>query len=598
MSTTLDFLKAGGAGQIELNEMRKTKQLIAERWDKLGFTKGLEGHTKENIATLFENTAKSLLKEATTTNGSNGAFETVVFPIVRRIFSKLLANEIVSVQALNLPIGKLFFFMPRTSERQWDAEMTTGRHAGMMGAKVADRNNNGQEKAQYFLPDETVQGVNNVKLPISFKRTLYDLYYDDFLYDTSKGACHIKASSSITPVKLKANVKRGESEFETVAFADFAVGGEIRYATIKLEGFNSYQAGHLIGPDGNEMDTESFYASLKVVAKKALKAADETTTLFAEGEEIKFRTIAQKYGTSIVEDGAMYIELDFSTPATTDTPSGWMGIGAKEDLTDALTITWAQYDTLELEDEMGEVSFELQSVTVDTEERKLRATWSPELAQDVMAFQNIDAEAELTALLSEQIAAEIDREILRDLRKGAPWVLNWDYNGWKKTSQKSTVYTQKEWNQTLITEINKIDAQINKATLRGGVNFLVVSAEISAVFNDLNYFNVSDASAESDQYNMGIEKTGTLSSRYTVYRDPYAPAWSCILGHNGKDLLDTGYVYAPYTPLTLTNTLTAFTNFANVKGIMTRYAKKMVNNKFYGQVRCHGLQTWDVKELR
>ena len=200
---------------------------------------------------------------------------------------------------------------------------------------------------------------------------------------------------------------------------------------------------------------------------------------------------------------------------------------------------------------MGEVSFELKSVTVDTEERKLRATWSPELATDVSAFQNIDAEAELTELLSEQIAAEIDREILRDLRKGAPWQLTWDYVGWRKIDAVSTVYTQKEWNQTLITAVNQIDAQINKATLRGGVNFIVVSSEISAVFNDLNYFNVTDASGESDQYNMGIEKVGSLSGRYTVYRDPYAPAWSCLLGHKGKDLLDTGYIYAPYTPLTL-----------------------------------------------
>ena len=169
-------------------------------------------------------------------------------------------------------------------------------------------------------------------------------------------------------------------------------------------------------------------------------------------------------------------------------------------------IAWAQYDSLELETDMGEVSFQLTSVSVSVEERKLRATWSPELAQDVSAFHNIDAEAELTAILSEQIAAEIDREILRDIRKAAAWQLRWDYNGWQRIGTPSTVYTQKDWNQTLMTQINKISAQIQKSTLRGGASFIVVSAEISAVLNDLEYFHVTDASAESMQYNMGIER--------------------------------------------------------------------------------------------
>ena len=128
--------------------------------------------------------------------------------------------------------------------------------------------------------------------------------------------------------------------------------------------------------------------------------------------------------------------------------------------------------------------------------RKLRATWSPELAQDVSAFHNIDAEAELTAILSEQIAAEIDREILRDLRKGAPWQARWDVNGWRRMATFSTNYTQKDWNQELMTKINQISAQIHKSTLRGGANFIVVSSEISALFDNLEYFHVSDASAE------------------------------------------------------------------------------------------------------
>ena len=237
-------------------------------------------------------------------------------------------------------------------------------------------------------------------------------------------------------------------------------------------------------------------------------------------------------------------------------------------------------------------------MTVSVEERKLRATWSPELAQDVNAFHNIDAEAELTALLSEQIAAEIDREILRDLREAAPWQARWDYNGWRRMAGFSTNYTQKDWNQELITKVNQVSAQIHKSTLRGGANFLVVSSEVSAVFDTLEYFHVSDASAESDQYNMGIERVGSLSGRYQVIRDPYSPAWSIIIGHKGKSLLDTGYIYAPYIPMQLTPTIVNPENFAPVKGIMTRYAKKVVNNRFFGHVRVDGLVQWDPNELR
>jgi hypothetical protein len=230
----------------------------------------------------------------------------------------------------------------------------------------------------------------------------------------------------------------------------------------------------------------------------------------------------------------------------------------------------------------------------------LRASWSPELAQDVSAFHNIDAEAELTALLSEQIAAEIDREILRDIRKGAAWTTKWDYNEWKYGNAGSSYagYTQKDWNQTLVTKINQISAQIHKTTLRGGANWIVVSSEVSAVFDDLEYFHVSNANPEQDQYNMGIEKIGSLAGRYQVFRDPYLPAGKILIGHKGKSLLDAGYIYAPYVPLQLTPTMYNPFNFTPIKGIMTRYAKKMVNNRYFGLINVNGLQTFSLDTLR
>ena len=300
-------------------------------------------------------------------------------------------------------------------------------------------------------------------------------------------------------------------------------------------------------------------------------------------------------------EGCIYLEVDLSCPvcATCGTTlDGYTGTTLEGITADtAFTAVYRRYKNLEFEDKIGEVSFDLESVTVSVTERKLRAQWSPELAQDVAAFHNIDAEAELTALLSEQVAAEIDREILRDLRKGAAWNLRWDYNGWRRLSL-TTSYTQKDWNQTLITAINQLSAQIHKSTLRGGANWIVVSSEISAIFDDLEYFHVSNASPEQDQYNMGIERVGTLAGRYQVFRDPYFPANTVLVGHKGTSLLDTGYIYAPYVPLQLTPTMYNPFNFTPIKGIMTRYAKKMVNNRFYGRITVDGVRTFDLRELR
>ena len=654
-----DLLTSGAVGNIELNAQKQIRAAIQERWNKLGLTEDLAGHVKENIATLYENQAKHLMTEATASDNS-GSFETVVFPLVRRVFSKLLANDIVSVQAMNLPIGKLFYIKPVTSERDWtfaeDGKISagdTGRHRGLMGYERIDRNQNGAQNNRYYLPDETINSVEtNGDWKVTFAdgtvkyatteaaarnlthkdddgneikrvslgritpevtqymhKTLYDLFYNDFLYDNSKGKITINVGSA-KAVEIKADGHYDTMEKLPVSAND----GSVRSILVDLTGFNSYNAGKLTGPDGNEMDTESFLASLKVMAKQEIKVGEENVncSTFAAYESIPFRVMTQKYGDQLVNyknevvdgKGHMYIEIDLTKPCkkvgiTTD---GYIGVDPDilkdVDLNDFFQIAWCSYDSLELETEMGEVSFQLTSVDVAVEERKLRATWSPELAQDVSAFHNIDAEAELTAILSEQIAAEIDREILRDIRKSAPWTARWDYNGWQRLGATSTVYTQKDWNQTLMTKINQISAQVQKATLRGGCNWIIVSAEISAVLNDLEYFHVTDASAESDTYNMGIEKIGALQGRYNVTVDPYAPHWSLIMGHHGTSLLDTGYIYAPYVPVALTPTMYNPFNFAPIKGIATRYAKKLVNNKYYGAIKVDGLMHWDINELR
>jgi len=616
------LLTSGQVGNIGMNHMKAIRKETQSKWDSLGFLEGLRGHVKENIAQLYENQASTLLNESTTATNS-GSFETVVFPIVRRVFSKLLANDIVSVQAMNMPIGKLFFFVPQTSSRV--------NSAGVAGN---DYNNNGGAYGTTFSAHTGLNGMNNgsatgVALPSCISssncavttmqaKNLYDAFYNDGLFDNSKGTLSI-VTGAYAPWALGTN---GEyTAIANGAALATATDGSVRSVVLGLSGFspNATNKAVMTGADGNQMDTESFLASLHVLTVNDIKDVDGNT-IIAAGKEIPFRLVTQQYGKGIVTytsltdaTGTCYVALDLSHPvgtsvgasfAGTSTYDGYVGavssftVSASTHVNANFTCAWAQYASLELETEMGEVSFKLDEVVVAVEERKLRATWSPELAQDVSAFHNIDAEAELTAMLSEQVAAEIDREILRDLRVGAAWQLRWDYNGWRKASTAASPYTQKDWNQTLITRLNQTSAQIHKSTLRGGANFIVVSSEISAIFDDLEYFHVSDANPEQDSYNMGIERIGTLSGRFQVYRDPYAPAYSIIIGHKGKSLLDTGYIYAPYVPLQLTPTMYNPFNFAPVKGIMTRYAKKVVNNRFYGHVRVDGVPTFNVNELR
>jgi hypothetical protein len=614
------LLESGLVGNIGLKHLKVIKEDTINKWDKLGFLEGLKGHLKENVAQLYENQASFLINEATS-DGSSGSFETVVFPIVRRVFSKLLANDIVSVQAMNLPIGKLFYFVPKIqgysggTNTQW-SDVSSGDHYAPIGAPGTE--------GQAANAGYTGSGA--------YSKNLYDLFYEGTepgldpagLFDYSKGRW--SAITATTKVQKWTNGSLVDANISgTTSGAATIPSGDTRKVIIKMEGFADTGAGKLIGPDGNEMDTESFLSDLIIFTGAGLSVFSGSPCTVSTGP-LLFRVVTQQYGQGIVKygsttqttwasdgnggsfknvcdaNGAIYLEVDLSCPVCADCDSTSLDGYTGTTITQAASGTsfyaaFRRYEQLEFEDKIGEVSFDLDSVTVSVTERKLRAQWSPELAQDVAAFHNIDAEAELTALLSEQVAAEIDREILRDLRKGAAWNLRWDYNGWRRISQ-TTSYTQKDWNQTLITAINQLSAQIHKSTLRGGANWIVVSSEISAIFDDLEYFHVSNASPEQDQYNMGIERVGTLAGRYQVYRDPYFPANTVLVGHKGTSLLDTGYIYAPYVPLQLTPTMYNPFNFTPIKGIMTRYAKKMVNNRFYGRITVDGVRTFDLRELR
>lgn len=556
------LMESGEVGNIGIKQLREQREITTNRWEKIGLLEGLDGNIKENCAQLFENQLSHMINESSDSS-SSGQFETVAFPVIRRVFAKLLANDIVSVQALNLPLGRLYFINPKASTRVQDSTHTTT--LGNIHTSPDGAYGNAAEK--------TSTSSTNFET-----RSLYDAFYateyndeGTSLFELSKGSIDSKSITGLTAKGYTAGDK---------------------FVTLEITGFTTDNAGKLVGPAGAPMDTESFLAGLKVTANKTFTApSGYTSENIASGNPIPFNVKVQKYGQGIVDkNGKIVVLLDVQYPGK----DGYHALTIPTGTT--YTATYRTYSDLEQDSRMAEVTFVLDYVTVSVETRKMRAMWTPELAQDVSAFHNIDAEAELTALLSEQMAAEIDREILRDLRRGAAWTARWDYNGLRKGT--NTYYgVQKDWNQTLITKINQISAQINKSTLRGGASWIVVSPEVSAVFDDLEYFHVSNASPEQDKYNMGIEKIGTIGGRYVVYRDPYSAPNTVLIGHKGTSILETGYIYAPYIPMQLTPVMYNPFDFTPIRGILTRYAKKMVLNRYYGKILCDGLTTFGVGDL-
>lgn len=564
-----------GLGTIQNDRIVEDKKRIAQKWEKIGLLEGLQGTNKENMAVLFENQLgwiaknrhKISLTEGTTAN-SSGSFETVAFPVIRRVFSKLLMNDIASVQALSLPIGKLFYLNPKISRRKdLDSDGTRESHQEFDGAYSNAARLTGTTGVQYE------------------ERSLYDAYYatlyDDYgtaLFDRSRGRIELNEC--------------------TVNIVDGTIGTD-RFITANVTGFTTNpECTQLIGSTGVPIDTEEFLASLRVFPLGGdLGVTGSTYTEYTKttGDTVPYNVQLSPYGKPIVTGGTLTIVIDTGYPGA-DSGFKYTPLGANGGAT-GFQAVWYTYSSLEADSEMAEVSFDMDDVQVAVTTRKMRAHWTPELAMDLQQFHNIDVEAELTALLSETIAAEIDRDGLRAMRNSAAWVDRWDYNGWRKSS--STYYgVQKDYNQTLITKINQISHQIHKATLRGGANWVVVSTEASAVFDDLEYFHVSNAAPEQDQYNMGIERAGSLSGRYTVYRDPLAPPNYILIGRKGTSIFEAGYIYAPYVPMELTPVIVNPTDFTNLRGIQQRSAFKVVNARFYGTIRVDGLQSYGVGLLR
>lgn len=554
------LLASGDLGNIGAKLMREQQELIAQKWEQVGLLEGLSGVQKGNMAQLFENQAAWMINESTTTD-SSGSFETVVFPVIKRIFSKLLANEIVSVQALDRPIGRIYFYNPKISKR------VNNGHTSLDGGYS-------NAAANYSLDAD---GKRVAKTGgTSFETySLYDAYYAETATDYGN-ALFDRTTGKIT---VKAPVVSGGT----------FTNGTTRLYPVNVTGFTA-NGGKLQGPVGDPVDTEEFLASLKITSNVAFvgNTASGGSYDIPAGSAIPFNLAIQSYAKQIVDaNGNLKLTLDLGYPGATD--GSYIALSGSTTGTPVFTATYSLYSDLEQDSEMSEVSFDLSYQTIDVgQPRKLRATFTPEISADAMAFHSFNVESELVSLMSQVVSAEIDRTILRELRAAACFVDRFDYNGFAKR----TGITRQDYNQELIIKINQISGAISKSTLHGGANWIVCSTEVAAMFNSLEYFHVSDASPEETKFSMGIEKIGSLQNRYVVYQDPLAPANTILVGHKGDNIFSTGYVYAPYTPIMLLPKMTNFNDGTSVYMLQSRYATKVVNNRFYGKILVDAIPTY------
>lgn len=542
-----ELLNSGQVGMTVFKDLAEQRKAIVNNWEDSGLLEGLQGVQKSNVAQLLENQASNMLQEATL-DSSAGRFDTVAFPIVRRVFSRLLANELVSVQPLALPSGLLFYLDARVS---FNGSDTTFRNEAT-GTRDVE------------APKNT---ATNNSGPNFADTTAYERFYNNNGFDLSFGTG--ETALGVTQTLTAGNFNSG------ILANDFDLGSGFDVSTQQSSATVRFSA-----------HTDIYYS-----------AGSQNIKVVSAGDPIPYFSQIQTWSQDLFADKTANVILDLRPktiqtiddldPSKLNDGAGTFGGSFTFDVTPAYEV----FADLEAQSEMSELTIRFSSVTVNTITRKLRAHWTPELAQDLEAYHSIDAEAELTALLSEHVAAEIDREIIIDLIQQAPFKAKWDYRGLE--SSANFFGTQKDWNQTLITRINEVSAQIHKATLRGGANWIVCSAEAGAIFDDLEYFHVEGSAApEVEKYNLGIEKIGNLGSRYVVYKDPYLPANIVLLGHKGNTFLEAGYIYAPYIPLQLTQTIYDPNDFTPRKGIMTRYAKKMVNNRFYGVIFIDNINTY------
>ena len=505
--------------------LAETRQLKG-KWEQTGLLEGLADREQSQISVLLENQAKQLLDEATATGTSAGNEEWsgVALPLVRRIFGEIASKEFVSVQPMNLPSGLIFYLDFKYGTAQAGNPGFNGK--SLFGGTGDDLGST----------DSAVNGLyGEGRFGYTSNQSSTDIGNSD-LTITSASWADVNFDSS-----LSASVSDG-----TLAKVSFAHSGLTRP---DLDGVRSF---HISASDFATADA-FFPAHSKAVGVNAIFFAKTAGLLFADDLTVKYSEAPVEANRGDFED---------------NTPGSPADIG------------------------IPEVDLELKSEAIVAKTRKLKAVWTPELAQDLNAYHSIDAEAELTSMLSEYISLEIDLEILDMLKANALTTEYWsvtlgeEYDSantaWVAGSN-SAAYTKNSWFQTLGAKLNKVSNKIHQLTLRGGANFVVASPDVCTILESIPGFTVS-ADKDATSFAAGVTTIGSIANRYTIYKNPYMTSNEILLGFKGSNFLETGAVYAPYVPLIMTPLVYDPTNFTPRRGVMTRYAKKMVRPEFYGKV--------------
>ncbi len=581
---------------IVRRDVSKEGQALLEKWEKTGLLEGITNEQNRNgMAVLLENQAKELLREASTMSaGDVEGFASVAFPIVRRVFGGLIANDLVSVQPMSLPSGLIFFLDFTHNESR--AGLTAGE--SVYGGNVVAKG--------------LIDGVDLAPSDLSGPGGFYDLNTG---YTSPTGSAIAIANAGVTEVVAARNINE-------LTAADKK---NLRFDADLLDFLtnDASQEVQVIKVDETRLD-----ASFANLNKDALTAIAFTAP-GGDGANVNSgtslirrltrRTADKGMLLTLVKDGSAPIDAVgtdiqtglFTYPLRDTFPiGGAVGsvVGGELGLEGAgrgpITGVGGDADQTILTDlrsgVIPEIDIKVDSIAVTATTKKLKAKWTPELGQDLNAYHNLDAEVELTGILSEQIALEIDQEILGDLINGAKagtryWSrapgLFVDSNGNELGAAAAApdfTGTVSEWYETLIETINDVSAQIHRKTLRGGANFVVCSPEVANVLEFTSGFRAS-VTADADRGDIGAVKTGSLSKKFDVMVDPYFPRNVLLVGRRGNSFLESGYVYAPYVPLQVTPTIFGTEDFVPRKGVMTRYAKQMVRPDMYGLVIVRGL---------
>lgn len=531
--------------------IKENKQVV-NKWAKTGLLDNLKNeYEKNSIAILLENQAKQLIDESSRTGTAAGSEEWagVALPLVRRIFSEIAAKDFVSVQPMNLPSGLVFYLDFKYGTAQ--PGFTTGAGKESQADSVFGVTGKDAKDAD---PSGGLYGAGRFGYSINEAEGTFT--------KAAALAANVFTTGSVshsTPQTFQ-----HDTEFQNAYSASLAAGN---IYTITVQSASLSTA-----------DLEAVRA-FKVSGSNILGYFPQYTTTANNGSTITFVV------SSSAAPGTVVISYERQPTAT-----------SRGDFEDGSPTA---NSTLGADLNIPELNLELRSESIVAKTRKLKAVWTPEFAQDLNAYHSIDAEAELTSMLSEYISQEIDLEILDMLIKNAQTTERWSarigrtYDGatgtfgdYATNQAAASAFNQQTWFQTLGTKIQKVSNVIHQKTLRGGANFLVCSPQVATILESMPGYAVD---GEGMKFAMGVQKVGQLNGRITVYKNPYMLENQVLVGFRGTQFLETGAVYAPYIPLVMTPLVYDPTNFTPRKGVMTRYAKKIVRPEFYGLIQIDSL---------